>query len=123
MNQCAIIHAKEQVIKFLYKSPMFKHKTSTLSKVLYFFALLTISSCAPSRNLVYFSDLKNTADYTEDIKNKIEPKIQSDDLLSISVSSLNPESNLLFNSGVMQTAGSGGGTGASTKVNEGYLAI
>lgn len=58
---------------------------------------LSLWGCAPQRNLVYFSNLSEIS------KNQIKVaeadlKIQTNDLLSISVNSLNPESNVLFNS-------------------------
>ncbi|MGY2134560.1 polysaccharide biosynthesis/export family protein [Hymenobacter sp. HD11105] len=81
------------------------------------FILLT--SCSPSRNLVYFNDLKEKGIYTEDITNKVNPLIQPDDLLNIAVSSLNPESNLLFNNGVLSSAG--GSTSSVNRGAEGYL--
>lgn len=90
-------------------------------KFLKFIFFLLISSCAPTRNVVYFSDLKEPANYTEEIKNKISPKIQPDDLLSVTVSSLNPESNVLFNNGILQTIGSTSNAGATGRVNDGYL--
>ncbi|NML63657.1 sugar transporter [Hymenobacter sp. RP-2-7] len=90
-------------------------------KFLQFVFLLLAGSCVPNRNIVYFSDLKETASYTEEIKNKVTPRIQPDDLLSITVSSLNPESNILFNNGVLQSAGSGGITGTTGRVSDGYL--
>jgi polysaccharide export outer membrane protein len=83
--------------------------------------ILLLSSCAPTRSLVYFNDLKGTGEYTEEIKNKTDPLIQSDDLLSITVSSLNPESNVLFNNGVMQTIGSASSAVTTTRTNDGYL--
>ncbi|RZK42728.1 MAG: sugar transporter [Hymenobacter sp.] len=56
------------------------------------------------------------------MKNKVDAKIQPDDLLSITVSSLNPEANLLFNSGVLQSsAGGASAAPAANKLNEGYL--
>jgi polysaccharide export outer membrane protein len=82
-----------------------------------YFVLLT--SCSPTRNLVYFNDLKGQGIYTENITNKVAPLIQADDLLNIAVSSLNAESNLLFNNGVLPSPG-----GSSANVNksaEGYL--
>lgn len=90
------------------------------TKLLQFFAFLAISSCAPTRNLVYFNDLKSRDQYTEEIKNRTEISIQPDDLLSITMSSMNPESNVLFNNGVMQTIGSTNNV-ANTRTNEGYL--
>ena len=82
--------------------------------------MLIASSCASTKRLVYFSDLSDANNYTEAISNKKELNIQPDDLLSITVNSLNAESNVLFNSGVLQTTGSATGT-ANTHANEGYL--
>ena len=90
------------------------------SKLLQLIVFLSLVSCSPTRNIVYLSDLKG-AEYSEEIKNKIDPKIQPDDVLSISVSSLNAESNLLFNSGVLQTLGSTSSTPLTSRASEGYL--
>ena len=77
-------------------------------------------SCAANRNLVYFSDLP-AAGIEMPIKNYVQPMIQPDDILTISVSSLNPESNVLFNNVILPTTANSGGVIAATKVNEGYL--
>ena len=77
-------------------------------------------SCAPNRNLVYFSDLP-AAGIEMPIRNYAQPMIQPDDILTISVSSLNPESNVLFNNVILPTTANSGGVIAATKVNEGYL--
>jgi polysaccharide export outer membrane protein len=80
------------------------------------------SSCAPTRNITYLNDLKGSTEYSEQIKNRTNARIQPDDVLSIVVSSLNPESNLLFNNGVLQTIGGTSGAPTSTsRVNDGYL--
>lgn len=99
---------------------MSKEKLS-VSRGLIILILLTISACGPSRNITYFSNLQNAGDTSEAIKNRADPKIQPDDLLSITVSSLNPEANLLFNSGVLQSSGSGASAAPVGKLNEGYL--
>jgi polysaccharide biosynthesis/export protein len=86
-----------------------------------YFLVLTffISSCA-SRNLVYFSDLSASSVNETSIKNYVQPLIQPDDILSITVSSLNPESNVLFNNVILPTTANSAGVIAATKVNEGY---
>lgn len=57
--------------------------------------VLFFSACVPQRNLVYFSDLSELA--KDQISSaEAELKIQKNDRLSISVNSLNPESNALF---------------------------
>jgi polysaccharide export outer membrane protein len=71
--------------------------------------------------LTYFSDLKNVAESTMDITNKVEPIIQPDDLLSITVSSLNSEANVLFNNGVIQSVGNNNNASTASKTSEGYL--
>jgi polysaccharide biosynthesis/export protein len=88
--------------------------------ILLFFVFL--SSCA-KRNLVYFSDIETNKEYITEIKETVEPKIQRGDLLRITVSSLNPESNLLFNSGIMTPSAMEGQrlTTNATQLNQGYL--
>lgn len=82
---------------------------------------VTISSCSPTRNLVYFKDLKDNPGYEEAILNKSSLKIQPDDILGITISSLNAESNALFNNGFLTTIGGAGGSGATSRSNDGYL--
>ena len=81
--------------------------------------LLTMAACS-NRNLVYFSDLPESSKNEAPIQNYVQPRIQPDDLLSISVSSLNAESNMLFNNVILPPTNSTSGVIAS-RVNEGYL--
>lgn len=82
--------------------------------------LLIFSSCS-TRNLVYFSDLPQNTEISEEVLNVQEPTIQPIDLLSITVSTLNPESNLLFNSGIISnTGGSTNTSGTVSMINSGY---
>jgi polysaccharide export outer membrane protein len=93
-----------------------------INKLLCLAFLIALASCGSTRNLVYFHDLPGQGKYTEEIKNKVEPKIQADDQLSITVSSLNPESNILFNTGVMpSTTGIASAGATPNRTNEGYL--
>lgn len=75
-------------------------------RISFFLGILVLASCSPTRNLAYFSDLQGQEVYKENIENTSAPKIQVDDLLSITVSSLNPEANSLFNRGVVPQTGS-----------------
>jgi polysaccharide export outer membrane protein len=86
---------------------------------IYLIVLVIISSCS-NRNLVYFSDLAPSTSSDIPIKNTIQLKIQPDDLLSITVSSLNTESNILFNNIMIPSAQTTTGN-ISRGVNEGYL--
>ncbi len=80
-----------------------------------------MTSCSAGRNLVYFSDLSSTAPDQTPILNNAEPRIQPGDLLSIVISSMNPETNLVFNSGILLPAGTGGNAGVTNRASEGYL--
>ncbi|AHM62210.1 Soluble ligand binding domain protein [Flammeovirgaceae bacterium 311] len=96
-------------------------------RLIYLLVLMVMTSCM-QRNLTYLSDLEDDAFlynrhvYTEQVSNTIDPKFQPDDLVSITVSSLNYESNSLFNRGeitpVRNTTTPGG---ADAIYQEGYL--
>ena len=98
-------------------------------KVLFIFLCTSVISCSSNRNLVYFSNLTETVAYKSQIVNNAAIQIQPDDLLSITVSSLNPESSILFNNGVLPASSSANSTEANTassavtnrRENEGYL--
>lgn len=62
---------------------------------LLFSSIVLLSSCQPARNLVYFSENTNGPKVTNEAN--METKIQQNDILDISVSSLSVESNTLFN--------------------------
>jgi polysaccharide export outer membrane protein len=84
--------------------------------------LLVVFSSCTKRNLVYFSDLPQGTDFKTPVKNYSAPKIQADDILSITVSSLNPESNVLFNNILLPTASSfANAQVVANKIDEGYL--
>jgi polysaccharide biosynthesis/export protein len=84
------------------------------------FLAICLFSCS-KRNLVYFSDIDSFSDFTVPIGKSNEPRIQVDDLLSITVTSLNPESNMLFNVGVLMPSSDKANTVVSNPVNENYL--
>ena len=93
-----------------------------MKKLLLSLAILSfcLFSCS-KRNLVYFSDIDPFSDFTVTVGQSNEPRIQVDDLLSITVTSLNPESNMLFNVGVLMPSGDRANTVVSNPVNENYL--
>ena len=109
---------------------MFIKNTKTVSPFLIrylnsvlFLTILFFASCRAGRDLVYFSDLNSTTTNQTTIQNNREPKVQPGDLLGIVVSSLNAETNMMFNSGVLMPAmaGGGAGTAVANRANEGYL--
>lgn len=84
--------------------------------------LLLFASC--SRNLTYFNETDEPAarqEHVEPISNTTSPRIQPDDILSIKVSSLSPESNVLFNQGVIAPGGGTSGGSVSSQSVDGYL--
>lgn len=89
-------------------------------------AVLLLGSCA-KRNLAYLSDLQEQSEWAQKVSETVEPKIRPDDLLSITITSLNPEANMLFNRGEIPPAGAtaayGAGAAYSTSniYREGYL--
>ncbi|WP_439882576.1 polysaccharide biosynthesis/export family protein [Pontibacter sp. MBLB2868] len=86
---------------------------------IFFLLLWVLGSCSP-RNLTYLSNLEEDGATSETITNDVDPKIQPNDLLNITITSLSAESNVLFNKGVIQTSSSSGGAEASLK-STGYL--
>lgn len=91
-------------------------------RVLFMFLILCAFGCN-TRDLVYFSNLEE-GDINKEapIENFLEPTIQPDDLISITVNSLSVESNMLFNQGVLGTLGSSVSDGQrATQPIEGYL--
>lgn len=58
--------------------------------------IILSASCAPRRNLVYFSDMIDKNNDSQVITAETEPKIQSNDLLSITINTLSTESNIMF---------------------------
>lgn len=79
-------------------------------KSLYYLILLTLFSCS-NRNLAYFSDLRQVPEYEEKIVNLSEPKIQADDLLSITISSLSADAGALFSKGTIAQVSNPSATG------------
>lgn len=102
----------------------YKPIPASMYKLCFFLCITFFTACSPARNLVYFSDLKDNTDQKTRISNVVEPKIQPNDLLSITVSTISPESNALFNNGPMQpvnTLGTSVSTTGNNNFREGYL--
>lgn len=91
--------------------------------VMLILAVLLISGCAEKRNLVYFSDVQQNDAFQMAITNSHEPKIQPGDILAITVNTLDPASNAMFNTGavVQGTNISAASASATNLGKEGYL--
>jgi polysaccharide export outer membrane protein len=79
---------------------------------------LLVCSCASTRPAVYFADEPDSAT----VRNLTPPKtyIQPNDILSISVSSINPQATLIFNSPNIQSVAATGSAGGTLQT-PGYL--
>lgn len=91
--------------------------THTFLYALLFFAC----SCSSGRKLAYFRNLDEKGNFQTSIGNIEETQIQPSDLLSITVNSLNPESNILFNNGVLASSSSTVQAVDPSHKSEGYL--
>ncbi|MDB4999557.1 MAG: polysaccharide export outer membrane protein [Mucilaginibacter sp.] len=63
---------------------------------------ILFTGCAPKRDLVYFSDMTSSSIITDTLKQDII--IDENDILSVTVNSLNPESNRLFSGNINASA-------------------
>src|SRR6187402_2085506 len=94
------------LIKLLSVKYLKFNRHVTAIRVLFTCTLLLLASCS-KRNLVYFSNL-SPSEPGAPIKNYTPPKIQADDILTITVSSLSAESNVIFNNVILPDNGNVG---------------
>jgi polysaccharide biosynthesis/export protein len=59
--------------------------------------LIVFSSCTSTKQTIYFKDIQKDTTLTNLVSKNFEPKIQTGDLLSITVASLSPENTALYN--------------------------
>src|SRR5690606_41705305 len=85
--------------------------------------VILFASCTQKRNLVYFNDINDTTSLQEAITRVHEPQIQRGDILSITVSSLDPTANAMFNTGTILQGATNqlSSTGTTNIGKEGYL--
>ena len=96
--------------------------TISLRTLCFLAALLLAGACRPGRDLVYFSDLQGEVSFLAPVDNNTEPRIQPNDQLGISLSSLSQESSALFNNGAPLPARNAAPSAVPpSKVSEGYV--
>jgi len=85
--------------------------------------VLFFSSCGVKyKSVPYFQDLPAQENLEENIKNNTVLKIQKDDILAITVSSLNPEASAIFNMGnTSSIQGNNGGTTNPALTANGFM--
>jgi polysaccharide export outer membrane protein len=80
---------------------------------------LLITSCAAPKNVLY---LENLHDTTMAVTSNFEPLIQKNDVLQITVTSLNPEDAIIYNaSNTVVPTGGGGASSGNTAALGGFL--
>ena len=92
---------------------------SVFAAVLIIFIGIFSVSCSDTRKLVYFNDTDQNV-YSGTVTTS-EPAIQKNDLLSITVNSLNPEASAIFNAPNISAAGINTTTAIGTSTPVGYL--
>src|ERR1700744_1201206 len=88
------------------------------------FVLLTFSSCSSVRPTAYFETIKRDTSINQFLSKNMESKIVQNDVLAITVSSLNKAEDALYNgSSISNSANSGANSEASsqsTSPGQGY---
>ena len=90
-------------------TPSMKNINKNLTWIFLVMLSALACSCANTRQAVYFADARDSAT----VQNLMPPKtyIQPNDILSISVSSLNPQATLIFNSPNVSSVAATGSAG------------
>lgn len=89
-----------------------------VAKYIFLSSFFLIGSCVSTKDVVYFDEINNT-EFVDEVQD-LEPILQKNDLLSISVSSLNPQASEYFNA--INISNSRGTTATSTTSQAvGYL--
>ena len=91
---------------------------SSINAIVLMMIVLLLSSCVNTKNATYFNKNSSIA-FSERIQN-LEPIIQKNDLLSITVSSINPQAAEMFNVANDAVALSSTNAGSTTRIS-GYL--
>jgi polysaccharide export outer membrane protein len=91
-----------------------------------FFILLiviaTASSCASNKDIAYFKDIQSVNQGAlEKAIAYVEPKIQPDDILSVSIFTLNPQTGAIVNQAATTPALGGNSNSASVSQSTGFL--
>jgi len=84
---------------------------------------LSFSSCNSYKRATYFQDLNRESTTRETIKNFSPISIQPEDVLAISISSLNPESSAIFNFASNNVGGTAESSGGYTVDQNGEIQL
>ncbi len=94
---------------------------SVFTIIIVIFSSGFLTSCTPTKNVVYFQNLQTDTTLHNLVNNNLELKIRKNDLLGISIISPDPISTPLFNGLSSTSSSSGESGGGSTGGSGGYL--
>lgn len=115
------------IIRICLKPEISMNKYTNFKKsatfVLYFFASIALSSCVSNKKIAYFQDIQSVNQaQLENATKFTEPVIQSDDILSINIFTLNPQSGAIVNQAASNTVlGGGANTAVAAQQISGFL--
>lgn len=93
-----------------------------MKQIFYLLLVLALfSSCKAYKQVAYFQDLDNQGNLEEAIKNYTTLKIQKNDMLAITVASMNSEASAMFSMGASAAAPVPSAASASSAAPVGYL--
>jgi len=92
-------------------------------RVIFLFLVIAIaSSCVPKKDITYFKDLQTpNQGNIENVSKFVEPTIQPDDILSINVFTLNPQTGAVVNQAAATPTLGGNSNGAVATQSTGFL--
>jgi polysaccharide export outer membrane protein len=99
------------------------NRTKIVRLLIFLFVLISATSCVSNKKIAYFQDI-STVDRAqlEDAAKFVEPVIQNDDILSINVFTLNPQSGAIINqASVAPILGGNASTAVSSQQVTGFL--
>jgi len=94
---------------------------SAFTIIIVIFSSGFLTSCTPTKNVVYFENLANDTTLHTLINSNLELKIRKNDLLGINIISPDPVSTPLFNGSQGSSASTGAASASSTGTGGGYL--
>ena len=88
----------------------------------WFTFILSMSACSSNKKIAYFQDIQNVSQAKlENAVAFVEPTIQSDDILSINIFTLNPQSGIVVNQAASNPALGGNNNSSLNSQSTGFL--
>lgn len=122
VSDMAKLYLVDSLFKIIFaamnKKYAYKNLFATVGQVSFLVVFFLIIGCTNSRKAIYFNNLSDTTFTSAFVENQLV--IQKNDLISISVSSLNPDASMVFNTPNLPTVTTTTANGSTTQMT-GYL--